>query len=258
MLEYLFIFIVGSAIGSFLNVCIYRMPRNESIVTPPSHCPACKKEIAWHDNIPLLSFLILKAKCRSCKSKISIRYFIVELLTALIIVFLYSRFGLTVKFFVYSGLFCGLIAASFIDLEYQIIPDEISVGCIILGLIVNAIWPSFNGFVDIKKALIFSGLGILAGGGSLYLTGIIGDIIFKKESMGGGDIKLLAGIGAFLGWQIALLVFFLAPMSGAIMGLIVKVTKKISIIPYGPFISLSTFIAVFWGQQIIGWVLYRY
>lgn len=258
MIEKLIVFIIGSMIGSFLNVCIYRMPRNESIVTPPSRCPSCKKHIAWYDNIPMLSFLVLRAKCRNCKIKISPRYFLVELLTAAIILFVYTQYGLSPKLFIYGFLFCALIVASFIDLEFQIIPDEISVGSIIIGLLVNVISPSFNGLANIKQALIFSGLGILVGGGTLYLTGIIGDIIFKKESMGGGDIKLLAGIGAFLGWQIALLVFFIAPMFGAIMGLAVKIRKKVSIIPYGPFISLSTFIAVFWGQEIINWVIFRY
>ncbi len=254
MLERIIAFIFGSIVGSFLNVCIYRMPKNESIVKPTSHCPNCKKPIDWYDNIPMVSFLLLAAKCRNCKTKISIRYFIVELLTASLILFLFIQFGMSIKFFVYSVLFCALIVASFIDLEYQIIPDEISVGAIILGVLVNVFYPNFNGLLDFKQALIFSGKGILVGGGTLYLTGIIGDIIFKKESMGGGDIKLLAGIGAFLGWQIALFVFFGAPIFGAIVGLIVKIKKKISIIPYGPFISLSTFLAVFWGQQIVVWI----
>lgn len=254
MLEKLFIFIFGTLIGSFLNVCIYRMPRNESIVTPPSHCPLCNKSIAWYDNIPILSFLVLGAKCRFCKGKISIRYFFVEALTGLTLLFLYSEFGLGLKFFIYAVVFCALIVASFIDFEYQIIPDEISLGAILGGLLVNVFLPSFSGLSSIKESLIFSGLGILVGGGVLYVTGIIGDFMFKKESMGGGDIKLLAGIGAFFGWKTALLIFFIAPMFGAIMGLIVKLRKNISIIPYGPFISLSTFIAVFWGEQIINWV----
>ncbi|MBU2540596.1 MAG: prepilin peptidase [Candidatus Omnitrophica bacterium] len=254
MLEYILVFIIASAVGSFLNVCIYRMPKNESVIMPGSHCPHCDKEISWCDNIPILSFLILGARCRKCKKKISIRYFIVELLTASLLLFLYVQFGFTLKFFIYAIIFSGLIVASFIDLEHQIIPDEISVGAIVLGLIVNVAFPGLHGFSNLKQSLIFSSLGILIGGGSLYITGMIGDFIFKKESMGGGDIKLLAGIGAFLGWKIALLVFFVAPLFGAIMGLIVKIRKKINVIPYGPFISLSTFVAVFWGDKIINWI----
>ncbi len=255
MLGYLLVFIIASAVGSFLNVCIYRMPKNESVIFPASHCPHCRKKIIWYDNIPILSFLILRAKCRQCKKRISLRYFIVELLTAALILFLYTQLGLSLKFFVYAILFSGLIIASFIDLEHQIIPDEISLGAIVLGLLLNVIFPSLHDSSDIKQALIFSGLGILAGGGVLYVTGMIGDFMFKKESMGGGDIKLLAGIGAFLGWKIAILVFFIAPLFGAVMGLIVKIKKKISIIPYGPFISLSTLVAVFWGEQIVNWII---
>lgn len=254
MLAMILVFIIGTIIGSFLNVCIYRMPKNESITIPASHCPHCGRQIAWYDNIPILSFLVLGARCRNCKKGISIRYPLVELLTALMVLFLYIQLGLGVKFFVYTILFSGLIVASFIDFQHQIIPDEISVGAIVVGVVLNAIFPSLNGFSNLKESLIFSGLGILAGGGVLYLTGMIGDFIFKKESMGGGDIKLLAGIGAFLGWKIALLTFFIAPVFGAIVGVVVKIRKKVSIIPYGPFISLSTFIAVFWGNEIINWI----
>ena len=257
MLAPVLVFIIGSVIGSFLNVCIYRMPKNESIITPASRCPHCKKTIFWYDNIPFVSFLLLGGKCRNCKERISIRYFIVELLTALMALFLYMQFGLSVKFFVYALLFSGLIVATFIDLEHRIIPDEISIGAIVLGVLINALFPAMHGFSNFKQALIFSGLGILAGGGTLYLTGMLGDFIFKKESMGGGDIKLLAGIGAFLGWKIAILIFFIAPVFGAIVGMIVKIRKKVSIIPYGPFISLSTFIALFWGNEIIDWI-FRY
>lgn len=257
MLTVILVFVIGAAIGSFLNVCIYRMPNNESIITPASHCPDCNKNILWYDNIPLLSFLLLGGKCRHCKKRISLQYFIVELLTAIVFVFLYSRFGICVKFFVYALVFSGLIAASFIDLKHQIIPDEISLGGIVVGLLINVLYPSLHGFSNFKQALIFSGLGMLAGGAVLYVTGIIGDLIFKKESMGGGDIKLLAAIGAFLGWKTAILVFFIAPLFGAVVGLIIKFRKKISLIPYGPFISLATFISVFWGKAIVDW-LFRY
>ena len=247
-------FIFGSMLGSFLNVCIYRMPKSESIIAPSSHCPVCNKPIAWYDNIPLLSFLLLGAKCRNCKQKISGRYFLVELLTAALVLFLYLQLNLSFKFFIYTLIFSGLIVASFIDLEYQIIPDEISLGGIILGLAINGLFPHLQGFASFKQSLVFSVLGILAGGSVLYVTGILGDFIFKKESMGGGDIKLLAAIGAFLGWKAALIIFFMAPLFGAIMGLIVKIKQKISTIPYGPFLSLSAFITAFWGEKIVNWI----
>ncbi len=256
----IFVFIFGSMVGSFLNVCIYRMAREESVVKPRSHCPNCNSLIHWYDNIPLLSYILLKARCRFCQKPISLRYPIVELLTALIFLGFYNYFGLSVKLFVYLLFTSGLIIATFVDISHRIIPDEISVGGIIVGFILSLIFPQIQNEKLLLWAAFHSFLGIVIGGGIIYLTGIIGDFIFKKESMGGGDVKLLAMIGAFFGWKIALLTFFIAPLFGAVVGIVVKIKTKESLIPYGPFLSLAALIVLFYYQEIINWLFgyYRY
>ena len=256
-LYYIFLFAFGSAVGSFLNVCIHRLPKNESIINPPSHCPKCNKRIAWYDNIPLVSYILLGAKCRNCKSRISFRYFMVELLTASLFMTLYWRFGFNPTYLGMAILCCGLLVATFVDFEYQIIPDEISIGGIISGLIFAVVYPRLLGETSHIAGGLKSLLGIVAGGGSIYITGLLGSMAFKKEAMGGGDVKLMAAIGAFLGWEMALLTFFLAPISGAIVGLISKIKFKQNVIPYGPFLSLSAVACIFWGRDILRYILMR-
>jgi leader peptidase (prepilin peptidase)/N-methyltransferase len=262
-------FIFGSCIGSFLNVCIHRMPQGESVVWPSSHCPKCKKRIPAYDNIPFISYLLLGGKCRYCKYRIPLRYPIVELLTALLFVALFSHFGLSYDFFVYIVFISSLIAASFIDIGHRIIPDEISVGGLILGFILSTV----NG-VHLKplsfgfRPMIDSFLGIIVGGGVIYLTGTLFDLVYFKllkrppiqgetESMGGGDVKFLAMIGAFLGWQKALLVFFIAPFFALIFGLANLIRKKDHTLPYGPFLAAAAVVSVFWADKIISFLLSR-
>lgn len=251
MAQRILIFVFGSIVGSFLNVCIYRMPRNRSIVFPASFCPTCNKPIRWYDNIPLLSFLILKASCRFCKAKISWQYPVVELLTALTFLFFFNHFGLTWRLPVYLIFACGLIVATFVDIEHRIIPDEISVGGIAAGLLLCLLFPSLQGTSNHWWSLWYSFIGAMVGGGVIFIMGVIGDWIFKKESIGGGDVKLLAAIGAFVGWQKVLLAFFVAPLFGAIVGIIIKIKTKESIIPYGPFLSLAGLVSLFWYAQVM-------
>jgi len=262
-------FILGSIVGSFLNVCIHRMPLGESIVWPRSHCPKCKKKIPGYDNIPFISYLLLGGKCRFCKGKISLRYFMVELLTALMFVALLSKYGLSYDFFYYMVLVCGLIVATFVDIGHRIIPDEISVGGMIVGFILASIkgvslQPVSFSFHPMLNSL----LGIIIGGGIIYLTGSAFDLVYFKmlkkpaiqgetESMGGGDVKLLAMIGAFLGWQNAVLTFFLAPFFGVIIGVVNFLTKKDHTIPYGPFLSIAAVLSVFWAHKIFSFILMR-
>jgi leader peptidase (prepilin peptidase)/N-methyltransferase len=259
-----FVFIFGAIVGSFLNVCIYRMPIEKSIVRPRSFCPHCRKQIPWYDNVPFLSYIVLGGRCRFCRKPISIRYFMVELLTAGLFLFLYFHYGLQWVLLPYWIFVSGLVVAAFVDLEHRIIPDEISLGGIVMGFVLSCLIPALHGFsVDMgSKAYLFSAgkslLGILIGGGSIYAMGMIGDFIFKKETMGGGDVKLMGMVGAFLGWQAALLAFFIAPFFGAIFGIIVKIKTKESVIPYGPFLALGAFISLIWGREIIGWILSGY
>lgn len=252
------IFIFGLIVGSFLNVCIYRMPRERSVVKPRSFCPHCKKTIVWYDNIPLLSYVLLGGRCRSCRKKISLQYCIVELLTGLFFLWFYHEAGLSWLFFIHIVFVCALIVATFVDFNFRIIPDEISIGGIVVGLLFSFVFPMLhhvdNHFMGFVKSL----LGVIVGGGVIWLTGIVGDFIFKKETMGGGDVKLLAMIGAFLGWQMALLTFFVAPLFGSVIGIIIKLKTKSSLIAYGPYLSLASIVVLFWGNEILNWVLYRY
>ncbi len=269
MWESLFVFFIGAVIGSFLNVCIHRMPLEQSIVTPGSHCPNCKKNLQWFDNIPLFGYILLNGKCRYCKKPISIRYFIVELFTAITFIVLYGVFGLTLNFFMYTTFICGLIVASFIDIPHRIIPDEISVGGVVVGFIFSCLKGiTFNPLSYKFSFMIDSFFGILAGGGIIYLTGKIFDLIYFKilknppiqgetESMGGGDVKLLAMIGAFLGWKQAILTFFLAPFFGAAVGIFSVIFKKDHTIPYGPFLALAAIISMFYYPQIISMIFVR-
>jgi leader peptidase (prepilin peptidase)/N-methyltransferase len=252
----IFIFLIGICIGSFLNVCIYRMGREQSVVNPPSHCPNCKKPIRWKDNIPLLSFVLLRGRCRDCGQKISPRYFLVELLTGLFFLAVYRQFGLSQATFVYCVLISGLIVATFVDFDFQIIPDEISVGGIVAGLLFSFIFPFLQHVPTHLLGLRQSLIGAVVGGGALWILGCLGDFLFKKESMGGGDIKLLAMIGAFLGWKLALLSLPLASVVGAIVGIIIKIRTKESVIAFGPYLALGAVLGLFWGKQILTYFFY--
>jgi len=245
------LFIAGIIAGSFMNVCIYRMPKKESIVRPRSHCAFCGKTIPWHDNIPILSFILLKARCRFCKGKISFVYPVVEMLSGLIPIFLFLRFGITGKFFILWFFFSALIVISFIDLKTREIPDEITLPGIILGLTLSALYPPLMGKTAWLPSSLNSLLGIVAGSGAIYILGFLGELAFKKEAMGFGDVKLMAMIGAFLGWKLTIFTFFLAPLFGSLVGLALRIKRGEELIPYGPHLSLAAFVAVFYGDAIL-------
>ncbi len=248
----IFVFAMGLMLGSFLNVCIHRMPRDESLAFPGSHCPKCGKDIQWHDNIPVLSYLSLVGRCRYCKVRISVRYLIVELLTAMVITALFVKFGLSPKFFSYSIMTIGLITASFIDFEHGVIPDIVTMGGIVVGLVLALSFPSVMGEMSAKNSVLNSVMGALAGGISIFLIGVLGKLMFKKEAMGEGDIWLLAMIGSFLGFRMVLLTFFIAPFFGAIVGIIAKLKYKSETIPYGPYLSLAALVSIFFAEKISG------
>lgn len=247
----IFIFIFGTMVGSFLNVCIYRMPKKESIVTPRSHCFSCGKTIAWYDNIPLLSFLFLMGRCRHCKAKYSFMYFLVEFLTGIVFLGFFTIYGMTPEFVIFTMIACSLIVISFIDLKIQEIPDEISLPGMAIGLVVCFIYPELMSRETRLAALGQSFLGLVAGGGAIYLMGAVGEAIFKKEAMGGGDVKLMAMLGAFIGWKFIILAFFIAPFFGSVVGIIAKLKHKEDIIPYGPHLSMASIVALLWGDKIL-------
>ena len=249
------IFIIGAMIGSFLNVCIVRLPLEKSIVFPGSHCVACRTPIQWYDNIPLISWIVLGGRCRACKEKISFRYWFVELLTGIVFFLFYAHFGLTPILLPYLVMVSGFIVATFVDFEHRIIPDEVSIGGMIAGLVLSLIVPQLHATRSPFLGVGFSLLGILVGGGAIYLMGMIGDFVFKKETMGGGDVKLMAMVGAFMGWKLALLTFFLAPFFGAGFGIVEKIRTKDSTIAYGPFLIMGALTSLFWGEKIIAFFM---
>lgn len=246
-----FLFILGSIVGSFLNVCIFRIPKKKSIVFPSSHCPHCSKPIRYYDNIPIISYIILGGKCRNCRTAISFQYFLVELLTALMTLVLFFSFGISWPF-VFAFLFSSvLIIITFIDFEHQIIPDHISLPCIPLFFLFSFFLPWTNPIDSI--------LGILAGGGILYLLATGYYMLTKKEGMGGGDIKLLAMIGAFLGWQATILTLVLGAFAGTFIGIAMIIFRGKNFkyaIPFGPFLSLGAFCALLWGEKFIYWYVH--
>lgn len=244
------IFILGLIVGSFSNVCIYRIPGNESIIYPASHCPKCCSNISPKDNIPLLSYILLKGRCRNCKSKISIQYPIVEFLTGLIYLIIYLIYGLSVQTLIYIILSSALIIIAFIDLNEQIVPDVISLPGIVIGFILSFLVPYIS--------FINSALGVLVGGGIILIIGLAGSVVFKKEAMGGGDVKLAAMIGAFLGWRYIMISLFLGFFLGALAGIFLilsKIKSREDVVPFGPFIVLGSFITLLWGDKIISWYI---
>lgn len=242
--------LLGLIVGSFSNVCIHRIPRNESIVYPASHCPKCRNTIKPIDNIPLLSYILLKGRCRNCKSRISIQYPLVEFLTGVIYTIIYLVYGLSIQTLIYVILSSALIIITFIDLQKQIIPDVISLPGIVIGFILSFFVPYIS--------FINSALGVVVGGGIILIISLGGSAIYKKEAMGGGDVKLAAMIGAFLGWRYIIISLFLGFFLGALIGIILimsKIKKREDTIPFGPFIVLGSLITLLWGKQIISWYL---
>ncbi|MBI4432820.1 MAG: prepilin peptidase [Candidatus Omnitrophica bacterium] len=248
-------FIFGAIVGSFLNVCILRLPRNESLVHPGSHCVACSKAVAWHDNIPCVSYFVLGGRCRHCHVKISAQYPAVEILTGLLFILFYVIFGFTPKGVVYLVLALALLVESVIDWRYQIIPDEITLPTIVLGLAVSAMWPEFHGESSRLWGFLQSVIGLLVGGGLLYGAGAITERILKKEAMGGGDVKLMAGLGALLGWQGVFWIIFIASFLGSIVGLYLRIKEGQERIPFGPYLAGAAFFYLFFGQALMAWYL---
>jgi len=243
---------LGAIVGSFLNVCIYRIPAGKSIIRPSSHCPGCKHPVRFYDNIPILSYLILGGKCRHCKTKISIQYPIVELLTALAALILFLRYGMSWTCLFYFLFTAALIAITFIDLEHQIIPDVITLP----GIPFFALAAIFF----LKLPYLESVLGIVIGGGVLFLIGFGYELIKKREGMGGGDIKLFAMIGGFLGWKSLIFVLLVSSFLGAIIGISVIIYKKGDMkyaIPFGPFLSIAAISYLFWGDDFMRYVILR-
>lgn len=246
--SYVVVAVFGALVGSFLNVCIYRLPLRESIVWPGSHCPACAQPIAWYDNIPIVSYLILAGRCRSCRNAISCRYPIVEALNAAGYVGLFWYFGATWATAVYGMLYSALLVVAGTDLSHKIIPNAITFPGIGLGLLSAA--------TVLPLGLMDGIIGLLVGGGLLWFLAWISPYLFGKEGMGGGDIKLLAMIGAFLGWKPALVTIMVGSLLGAVVGVTLicaHIIKREDYIPFGPFLVCGAVVALFFGDTILDW-----
>lgn len=248
-------FIFGSVIGSFLNVCIYRIPSGISIVSPPSRCPSCHKEIPFYYNIPVAGWFILRGRCAHCASRISFKYPLIEAMTGFLASALFLKFGLSAPLFAYFAFSSALTVVTFIDLEHQIIPDVISLPGIVAGF-TAAFFISSPPYPGVIESLI----GILLGGGLLLAIAAAYYLLTRNEGMGGGDVKLLAMVGAFIGWKGVLLTVLAGSFLGAAAGLIAmaasgKGTKHP--IPFGPFLSAGALLHLFFGDSIIGWYIAR-
>ncbi|HXV69385.1 MAG TPA: A24 family peptidase [Nitrospira sp.] len=245
---YVIVGMFGALIGSFLNVCIYRLPRHESIAWPGSHCPDCSHPIAWYDNIPLLSYLILLGRCRHCAIRIPWRYPAVEALNAAGYVGLLWYFGLGWPAVAYGLLYSALLVVAGTDLSHKIIPNTITFPGMAVGIVSAA--------TVLPLGLLNGVIGLVVGGGILWLLAWASPYLFGKEGMGGGDIKLLAMIGAFLGWKPALMTIMLGSLLGSLVGITLiaaRVIKREDYIPFGPFLVCGAVVSLFFGQPILDW-----
>jgi leader peptidase (prepilin peptidase)/N-methyltransferase len=244
---------LGLCLGSFLNVCIYRIPIKKSIVFPPSSCPVCDEKIRFYDNIPLLSYILLRGKCRKCESAIPLHYPAVEALAGLLSVALFMRFGVSPPYFLYLLFTAALVTISFIDLHHKIIPDVISLPGIVVGLGI-----SLFEFTPVSWAE--SLIGIVGGGGFLYLVAVLFEWLTGREGMGGGDVKLLAMIGAWMGWKALPFIILISSITGTVIGGAALVVARKGVrtrIPFGPFLGLGALIYFFFGSELVSW-FYRF
>jgi len=246
---YILVFLFGSMIGSFLNVCIYRIPRNISIVFPSSFCTICKKDIPYYYNVPIIGYFLLKGKCKFCNNKISKRYPLVESLTALFALICFYTWQ-PIEASVHFLFIATLIAITFIDIDFQIIPDSINYTGIVISIVLSIFF--------FKRGLTNTLIATFVGGGLFYIIGKTYEIIAKKEGLGGGDVKLMAFFGAYLGLKAIFFITFVGSLTGTIYGIYLMVSKnknKDYAIPFGPFLCLSALIYLFFGEKITSWYI---
>ncbi|OPX29143.1 MAG: hypothetical protein B1H08_04535 [Candidatus Omnitrophica bacterium 4484_171] len=266
----IFAFVMGACVGSFLNVCIYRLPKDISIVKPSSFCPKCNSPIRWFDNIPLISFIALGGRCRNCRRPISLRYPLVELITAVLFLFLYSRYHLTLSFLKLTLFFSLLVVVSFIDIDYHAIPAYLC----FLGIAAGLAFGVYKTFIEFKAGkvdnliIITDFKNLLFGLGFTYFFKFFGDVALniylsfknkdsiegEKEALGLGDVDFMGMVGLFLGIKAVVLTFFIAPFIAIIYSVFAIIFKKSHLIPYLPYLSLAAFISFLWGNNILAFL----
>lgn len=264
------VFLFGLLVGSFLNVCIYRLPRNESVVTPRSHCLACGHLISWYENIPLASYVALRGRCSACRAPISPQYFLVELANGLLWAGLMAWFGPSLAFMKFAIFASLMLALTIVDLKERILPDELTLTGVVLGVGFSLFLPVGDGLAawltnrlgiwpDAMLSALDSLLGIAAGAFSLWLVREAYFLWRKVEGMGFGDLKLMAAIGAFLGPKLALLTIFLGALSGALIGsvfiMLFRNRDTRYELPFGTFLGAVALVAALWGKEMVQWYL---
>jgi leader peptidase (prepilin peptidase) / N-methyltransferase len=241
----LFAFAVGAIVGSFLNVCILRLPSEQSVVRPPSHCPQCGSRVKWYDNIPILSWLLLRGRCRNCRNPISVQYPIIELVTALIWAWMAARYGNELEALRAALFLTVLLGIAMTDAREYIIPDEFSLGGLVLGLGLSLVF----GLAGLKTAAVGAAVGFAV----LWVIAWLGKHAFKKDAMGGGDIKMMAMVGAFVGWKGVFLTIFLGSVVGTlIFGPLALLGRKKDV-PFGIFLAMGAAITFLWGDVVLDW-----
>jgi leader peptidase (prepilin peptidase)/N-methyltransferase len=249
-MEYLMAFILGAVIGSFLNVCIYRIPMEESVIYPSSHCPECGEKIKWYDNIPIISYLILRGKCRNCGKKISVQYPLIELLTGILTAGVIWKYGISFVSLYFLILTYVLVVVSTIDLKTMLVPEKFCYFAMVAGILLSPFIP----VISLKDSI----LGASFGAGIILFIIETYYIFTGKEGMGYGDASIMAIIGAFLGWEKVLLTIFFASLIGSVVGIALMVLKGKNAkfaLPFGPFLSIGAYITILFGNEIIKWYL---
>ncbi len=247
------VFMFGACLGSFLNVCIYRIPAELSVVKPRSRCPKCLTNLAWKDNIPILGWIFLRGKCRYCKEPISARYPSIELLTAILFTLVWLRFPYDPSLAPYWLLVFGLVLGTFVDIDEMWLPDRVTIGGMIIGPILSFLLPSMHGVEGHLAGLVQSLIGMASGFGLFWAISFFGRLAFKKDAMGFGDVKLMGALGAFLGWESIIFITFVSSLLGAVIGVSFIAMGKRELqsrIPFGPYIALA---AVLWLLGGSGW-----
>lgn len=251
-LDWLVVWVLGTLFGSFANVCIYRVPRQLSVIFPGSHCPTCQTALRPRENIPVLSYLWQGGRCTTCDAVIGRRYPLIELLNGGLFLVLYSHYHWSMESLVYALLTTALLVVTCIDLTHTIIPDSITLPGILIGLGAST-WLTSVGW---QRAWV----GAVLSGGLFVLIAVLSVVVLGREGMGGGDIKLITMLGAFLGWQAVLVTIFLAAMIGASVGIgqmLVQGWRRHAALPFGPFLALGAFLAMLWGEALITWYMAR-
>jgi leader peptidase (prepilin peptidase)/N-methyltransferase len=246
------LFVLGLAVGSFLNVCIYRLPRRESLNWPASHCTRCSRPLSWYENIPLASWIVLRGRCRTCHASIGITYPVVELITGLLFAGGYLIYGWTPLLAVRLLFACAMIVLFVIDLNHRILPNVITVPGIVAGLAFSAVLP---------PGWLASLIGALAGGGALFLIAEVYYRVRGVEGLGMGDVKMLAMIGAFLGWQLTLVTLMLASLSGSVIGVGLMALDRRGMqaaLPFGTFLAVGALVAAVYGDTLLAWYISFY